>query len=141
MAIDANILNKLTFLYVEDDQLSVTFFEKFMKKRGFTYHIARDGIEGLEKFKEVSPDIIITDINMPRMDGIEMIGEIKKIKSDVPVVITSAFNEQEYTQQAKDFGIEHFLVKPFLFKELTDAIIASVESSQEEAKKKYSRKL
>lgn len=135
MAIDANILNKLTFLYVEDDQLSVTFFEKFMKKRGFTYHIARDGIEGLEKFKEVSPDIIITDINMPRMDGIEMIGEIKKIKSDVPVVITSAFNEQEYTQQAKDFGIEHFLVKPFLFKELTDAIIASVESSQEEAKK------
>ena len=131
MATDLELLQTLTFLYVEDDKLSVTFFEKFMKKRGFTYHIANDGEEGLALFKEVNPDIIITDINMPKMSGLEMIAEIRKIKRETPIVITSAFNEQKYIDQAKDFGIEHFLIKPFLFKELTESVVNSVKKAQE----------
>ena len=89
-------LKKYTILYVEDNkeiaEELVFFFEPFLHK----LYYAKDGREGLELFEEHKPDVIITDIQMPHMNGIQMIEKIRETGSDIPIVITTVFNENDY---------------------------------------------
>jgi DNA-binding response OmpR family regulator len=88
--------------------------------------VAHDGEEGLELFKKIVPDIVITDINMPKMSGLEMAKEIKAIDNSVPVIILSAFSETEKLLNAIDVGVVKYLIKPFDPDELLE-YIASLE--------------
>ena len=74
---------------------------------------AKDGLEGLESFKENAPDIIITDIMMPHMDGIEMVGKIREIDKDVIIIIISAYKKELY-EMIKLYDIKGYFLKPFL---------------------------
>ncbi len=105
--------SSLKLLYVEDDELareSVTFllsdfFESVI--------VGVDGQDGLEKFKNNDIDLIITDINMPKLDGIDMLQEIKKIdKNNTPMVILSAHIEPEYFIKSIKLNVKGYLIKP-----------------------------
>jgi len=103
----------LNILYVEDDKTLSEQYKTFFQRRCKELYIAYNGEEGLKLFKAHSPDIIITDIRMPRMDGLEMIKEIRNIDNEVPIIITSAFNEQEYLFKAINEGVTRYVLKPF----------------------------
>ena len=78
---------KLSVLLVEDDALSLFVYSEFIKKLVTDVYTASDGREGIKVFKKNKPDIIITDIIMPELDGLEMIREIKKSDSQVKVIM------------------------------------------------------
>ncbi|ECQ5064734.1 response regulator transcription factor [Campylobacter jejuni] len=105
-------------LVVEDEiktreSLINVLSERFSKVIG-----AQNGDEGLKKFKKFKPDLVITDIAMPIMDGLDMAREIKEISDDVPIVVLSAYSEKERLLRSIDIGIDKYLIKPVDIEEL-----------------------
>ncbi|EJF07029.1 PAS domain S-box/diguanylate cyclase (GGDEF) domain-containing protein [Thiovulum sp. ES] len=105
--------NNLVMLYVEDDEQLQNTYTRFFKRRVKDLHLANNGSVGLEKFKEIKPDIVVSDLRMPIMDGIEMIQNIRELNEDVTVIVTSAFNDSEYLSKAIELGVSRYLNKPF----------------------------
>ncbi len=104
--------HRLNLLYVEDDtdarNSTLSIFGEFFG------HIvtASNGAEGLEAFGNEAIDLIITDINMPQMNGLEMIRTIRQINPEIPILILSAHNESEYFMSSIKLGVEGYLLKP-----------------------------
>ena len=109
---------ELTLLLVEDEDgirgsMQEVFGGVFQKVIS-----ASNGDEGLKKFKKFSPDIVIADIMMPIMDGLEMSRQIKEFSKNTPVVILSAYSEKEKLLKAIDVGIDKYVIKPIDMDEL-----------------------
>lgn len=110
-------------LYVEDDQNIMGSFSKILTKLFGTVLTANNGEEGLETFKNNSDmDFIITDIKMPKMDGLEMTAAIKKINPDVPCILTTAHAEYDYFLKADEIGIYRYITKPLNINDLLKAL-------------------
>ena len=109
----------LHVLYVEDDINIRDNYTKLFSEFFASLDCADDGKEGLEKFKTKTYDIIITDINMPRMNGIEMIQNILATNPEQNIIVTSAHDESHYLLELIDLGIESFLIKPIDFSKMT----------------------
>ncbi len=124
----------INLLYVEDDPLSRKFILEIIKEFFPHTTIALDGADGLEKFKENEIDLIITDISMPKMNGFEMIEEIRKMDKDIPIVILSAYSEAEYFIKGIGYGVDGYLLKPFnleQFLAILNNVINSIQLRQE----------
>lgn len=106
------ILRNISVLYVEDDKDIQQQLSLFLKAKVGVLWTAFDGREGLESYRKNKPDIIITDIRMPVMGGLEMVKTIRGIDRDIPIIITTAFNEPEYLLKSTDLGINQFMLKP-----------------------------
>lgn len=94
---------------------------------------AMDGVSGLALIREKHPDIVLTDIRMPNMDGLAMIAAIKSEFPDTQVSILTAFRDFEYAQQAIRLGVSRYLLKPSKMDELTEAIremVSRVQASE-----------
>ena len=102
----------LSVLLVEDDRLSLFVYAEFIKSIVTEVFTAANGREGVKMFKEKKPDIIITDIMMPEMDGLEMIRKIKELDPHVKVIMISGHSEAEYFIRSIDLGVEGYLLKP-----------------------------
>ena len=105
-------LSQATLLYVEDDKVIRDILERRLAKHVKELYIAVDGQDGFEKFNQYKPDIILTDITMPRMNGIEMSKKIKEIDTQIPIVIMSAHSDTSYLLEAIKLGINGYLLKP-----------------------------
>ena len=79
---------------------------------------AKNGDEGLKKFKKYNPDLVITDILMPIVDGLDMAKSIKAMSKDTPIIVLSAYSEKERLLRAIDIGIDKYLIKPVDVEEL-----------------------
>ena len=122
------ILKDLKILYVEDEDDVREFTGKILKTVVKEAIIAQNGLEGLEQFKANQDiDLIVTDINMPKMNGFEMCTEIKKINNSIPVVITSAHNDPNFLKEAIDVGVNAYAMKPIDLYQLIDNMIMAVE--------------
>ena len=109
---------ELTLLLVEDE---ASIRESMQEVLGGVFQkviSASNGDEGLKKFKKFSPDIVIADIMMPIMDGLEMSRQIKEFSKNTPVVILSAYSEKEKLLKAIDVGIDKYVIKPIDMDEL-----------------------
>jgi len=106
-------LENLTILYVEDDPDTQRLIKKILSSSAKEVIVASDGEEGLARYQEHQPDIVLTDICMPKMDGLEMCQAIKAINPDQPIGIFTAFNEPEYLKKAADLDIGTYILKPF----------------------------
>ena len=115
-------LKELRVLLVEDEAKLALLLKSAIGDNFYSFHISPNGEEGLEMFKSLSPDIVITDIMMPRMDGLEMSKEIRDLNADVPIIILSAFSETDKFLNAIDVGVVKYLIKPFDPDELLDYI-------------------
>ncbi|WP_294966829.1 response regulator transcription factor [Sulfurimonas sp.] len=106
-------LKSLRVLLVEDEENIARLLKGAIGDSFHSFSIAKDGKEGLEMFTKISPDIVITDINMPRLSGLDMAGELKKLNPNVPVIILSAFSEREKLFGAIDVGVAKYFLKPY----------------------------
>ena len=115
-------LAKIKLLYVEDDEdISYVLADIFGDECKELY-VAKNGQEGLSMYKEHSPDIVLTDISMPIMNGIEMSKLIREENSTIPIIISSAFSDDEYIQAAKELGINHYILKPINLEKVLDIL-------------------
>lgn len=99
-------------LIVEDDNASRFFLESLLESNGYTFRSAANGIEGLNIFDEYKPDLVLTDIQMPIMDGLELLEAIRDKKSETIVIIITAFGTENYAIQALHLGANNYLKKP-----------------------------
>ena len=122
------ILSKTTILYAEDETDVREFTGRTLSSITKKVYLAKDGQEGLDIYKQHDDiDLIITDINMPRMNGLEMCAAIKKLNKDIPIVVTSAYNDPAFLKQAIDIGVCEYSSKPIDLYLLLDAVVKSVE--------------
>jgi DNA-binding response OmpR family regulator len=108
-----SLLKTLKILIVEDEIRLAQLLKEAIYNSFFSIVIAKDGNEGLKKFKTFKPDIIITDIMMPFCDGLEMTQKIKELDENIPIIVLSAHSEKEKLLKAIDLGISKYFIKPF----------------------------
>ncbi|ECO3418271.1 TPA: response regulator transcription factor [Campylobacter jejuni] len=109
---------ELIILVVEDEVKARESMINILSERFSKVIGAQNEDEGLKKFKKFKPDLVITDIAMPIMDGLDMAREIKEISDDVPIVVLSAYSEKERLLRSIDIGIDKYLIKPVDIEEL-----------------------
>ncbi|WP_323669324.1 response regulator transcription factor [Aliarcobacter butzleri] len=112
-------MKSLKVLIVEDETKLANLIKASIKELFFKVNIAKDGIEGLKKFQSFKPDIIISDITMPNLDGLEMCQKIRE-ESNIPIVILSAYSQKEKLLKAIDLGINKYFIKPFDIEEFLE---------------------
>ena len=109
-------LTSIKLLFVEDEHDLVKIISDTLSKLKANFKTAYNGQVALDMFKEENDfDLIVTDINMPVMNGLEFIEKVREIDKNINVIIMSAHTEPEYIQSAKDLGVENYLLKPFDF--------------------------
>lgn len=114
----------LSVLYCEDTALSRVKLARFLGPRVSQLHLADDGISGLELFEKHRPDLVISDISMPGMDGITMCRAIRKIDPTVRIMLVSVHEKAEYLHAAIDLCVDKYLKKPLDF----DLLLTGIES-------------
>ena len=111
-------LSKIRLLYVEDDKSIRDELAELLEGECLELLVVNDGEVGLAKFREFKPDMILTDISMPMMDGITMCKLIRKEDDEIPIIISSAFSNSEYLLEAIEIGIGDYLMKPIKLNKL-----------------------
>ncbi|WP_294955166.1 diguanylate cyclase [Sulfurovum sp.] len=106
-------MQQLTVLVVDDDKITTAILSHMLDKYADHVIIASNGEEGLSLFIEHRPDIVLTDINMPRMGGLEMVEQIRKLDEHVKIAIFTNFENRDILLQAIKFGVNQFFSKPF----------------------------
>lgn len=136
--------HNISLLFVEDNETIRFLYNRLLSSRVSEFYIGENGQEGLELYKKHKPDLIITDISMPIMDGLEMIGHIKKIDPDVKVIVMSAYSIKEYFLEAINHGVNGYLIKPVEAKKLfglIDDLASNILLTRELAEKEQKRKI
>lgn len=138
-------MNKLdiSVLFVEDEELLRAIYQRILDKMVSRLYLAENGKAGLEAYEQHKPDLVITDIMMPVMDGLEMVEKIREIDKTVKLVILSAYGEAEYFMEAIKVGVNHFLLKPVdtakltgLVEELSNSILLERKVKEQELQRK-----
>ena len=106
-------LARMKIVLVEDEPRLAQLLKEGIGDYFERFDIAYDGIEGLQRVRSEKPDVVITDITMPRMNGLELAGAIKKEFPSIPVVILSAYSDKEKLLGAIDMGVVKYFIKPF----------------------------
>ncbi|HEX5329668.1 response regulator transcription factor [Sulfuricurvum sp.] len=117
-----HFLKLKTALYAEDDEITRTQITKILKMLFNQVYVASDGEEALRLYEEKHPDIIITDIKMPRCDGLSLITKIRKYNYHIPVILMSSYAEQDMLLNAVNLSIDAYLFKPIQFEKFTLAL-------------------
>jgi diguanylate cyclase (GGDEF)-like protein len=115
-------LDDFSFLYVEDDATAQDMVKLILEDEVSKFYQAYDGVEGIEIYKEKKPDIILTDINMPNMNGLEMAKKIKEIDPKQAIIVISAQDNKNSLKEAIKIGIDDFVSKPLDIDELKIAM-------------------
>ncbi len=120
----------LRLLYVEDDPVARESIQMVLEEFFDNITVAVDGVDGFEKFQNSEIDLIITDINMPRMNGLEMIEKIREVDKDISILILSAYTESEYFVTGIKLGVDGYLLKPFDMEQFTSVLGNSISKIQ-----------
>jgi len=122
--------NNTRILIIEDDKYILNFISLSLKTQGYLFETASTGIEGLSLFNSNNPDIVLLDLGLPDMDGIEIIKTIR-MASDVPILVVSARGQEKDKIAALDEGADDYITKPFHMGEL----MARIRVAQRKLKK------
>ena len=123
-------LKQISLLYVEDDELTRDYLTLFLNRRLGMVHVAKDGREGLELFRKYRPQIVLTDIKMPQLNGLLMAEEIRELDKDVPIIVTSGFDDAKDAETMFEMGVSRFQMKPLDPAKLTDTIQACLAAGK-----------
>ena len=128
--------SNLTLLYVEDDKELREQFVRILKPKFKEIFEASDGLEALEQYQQHKPDMMLVDINLPEIDGLEVIERVREQDKETPIVILSAYSDQNKLLRAIKLGLSEYLIKPVPHKKLLALLdnMAMLYESQREDK-------
>ncbi|WP_207715632.1 response regulator transcription factor [Lacrimispora defluvii] len=106
------MINDISVLVIEDDKSIQNFIRITLKSKGYNSVFADDGLTGISYFYANNPDIILLDLGLPDIDGMEVLSQIRK-KSDIPIIVVSARGMEQEKVAALDEGADDYLTKPF----------------------------
>ena len=115
-------------LIVDDESDIREFARNFFKKRKIDVSVAAGGRQALELIAQEKPDLVLLDVRMEEMTGIEVLRELQKIKSPVKVIMVSGIEDEETVNEAKSLGVIGFIHKPFILEELEKIVLAQLSS-------------
>jgi len=126
-----------TILYVEDDYITRTNISTVLQKVCKKVLVAEDGLEAYEQYCTNQPDIIITDIRMPKMDGIELVKKIRQINTEVPIIVMSAYSDKENLLEAIELNVSDYIIKPVTREILKQSVEKSLKKIEQYYTKAY----
>jgi len=110
-------------LIVDDAAFMRMMIKDILTKNGYeVIGEAENGLRAIEKYRELIPDLVIMDITMPEVDGIQAVREIKKINSDAKIIMCSAMGQQAMVIESIQAGAKDFIVKPFQAERVVEAV-------------------
>ena len=120
---------RISILAVEDDKATREFLEVIINRKfpDVQIYFAENGNRGIELFKACTPEIVITDIIMPEMDGDEMSSTIKTIKSDIKLIVVTGYDSSSYHEKFNKIGVNAFITKPIEMAKLCAAVARCVD--------------
>ncbi len=116
----------LSILLLEDDKKLASEISLYLQKQNFQCQVVNDGLKSVELFKKSQFDLLILDISVPGMSGIDVCTKIRAIKNDVPILMLTALEEVNVKVKALESGADDYLVKPFHFEELSARVKALI---------------
>jgi len=126
MNIEKDNLKNLTLLYVEDEEMIRQNAVEYLSRICKQVLEAKNGLEALEVYKRHKPDIIISDIKMPKMNGLELAEQIRKVDKETPIIIATAHTETDYLLRAIELRLIKYIVKPITSVKLEEALSLSL---------------
>ena len=123
---------KIKILYVEDETIIRKQAVEYLSLIYEFVFEAKDGVEAIEVYKKCKPHIIISDIEMPKMNGLEMAKAIRKINKKIPIIIVTAHTQSKYLLEALDLQLIKYIVKPVTAEKLTEALTLAYEYIEED---------
>jgi two-component system alkaline phosphatase synthesis response regulator PhoP len=131
---DSDTVSKSTILIVDDERDILDLIEYNLKKEGFVVVTAEDGEEGIERARQVKPDLVLLDIMMPKMDGLEVIDMMRQDATlkDIPVIFLTARSDEKTEVKGLDRGADDFLTKPISTTKLVSRIKAVLRRYSED---------
>lgn len=116
-------LKSMTVLYVEDEDIARLSIGNFLRRQVGELLLAENGNEGLRLYQEHRPAVVITDLEMPVMNGMTMIRRIRELNHQIPIIITTGYDDEAHQCPEADLTI----LKPISFMELLQAVLDSIE--------------
>ena len=116
------IESKSTILVVDDSVTVRKVTSRFLERQGFNVAVAKDGIDAIEILQDMTPDMILLDIEMPRMDGFEVATQVRhnnRLKQ-IPIIMITSRTGEKHRERALEIGVNDYMGKPFQEKELLD---------------------
>lgn len=113
-------MEKKRLLLVDDEESIQLLYREEFEEEGYIVDSAYNGVEALEKFRTNPPDLVILDINMPGMNGIEVLRQMKEMRASLPIILSSAY--QEYKQDFGSWASEAYVVKSANMDELKSTV-------------------
>jgi DNA-binding response OmpR family regulator len=120
-----------TLLFVEDEAMIRKIAIAFLRPYFLKIYEAKDGLEALKLYENCTPDIVISDIEMPNMDGLSLCREIRKRNKKIPLIITTAYTPTEYLLEAITLNLVQYLIKPVQEEALYEALALSFQYIEE----------
>ncbi len=120
----------LKVLFVEDDSITRLEVAKFLENKVEKLTVAQNGQEGLRLYEQDPSDVVITDIRMPIMNGLDMVRAMKGFKKPKSIIVTTAYNETDLLIECIDVGVNKFLLKPLVLHKL-EAILRDIAKGEE----------
>lgn len=116
-------------LIIDDEKPTLSMFRLFLTALGYEVLTAENGLEGIELFKKESPPIVLTDIKMPGIDGLEVLKQIKNISPKTEVIVITGHGDVDLAKEAMDLNASGFIHKPIDRKSLEEALNKAIQKS------------
>ena len=124
-------MEKIKLLFVEDDTSFAYIVKGSLELTGiYQVQTAFNGKEGLNAYYSFNPDVIVSDIEMPEIDGMEMVSQIRKVNEAIPILLASGYTNAQYVLDGYKLNVDNFIKKPFLPEELNAHIQAVLKRSR-----------
>lgn len=126
-------LKNIKILYIDDEESVRKNATEYLSFYSDLVYEAVDGIDGYEKYLSLSPDIIITDIKMPRLNGLDMVKRIRKKDKDTKIIIATAFLDTKYLLEAISLGLVKYIIKPVTEETLLPSLKECIQTSDDKS--------
>jgi len=118
----------MRILIVDDERQITRVLRTSLQSHGYEVDVAQDGLEALRLFEQGSPDLVVTDLSMPNMDGVELTRALRKL-GDTPIIVLSVREQDVHKVMALDSGADDYVTKPFSMPELLARVRANLRKS------------
>ena len=125
---------EISILYVEDEEVTRSAVARMLKRRVLTVYEAENGLEGLDLYRQYRPDVVISDIRMPVLDGMEMSKAIKSLDKNSKIILTTAHSDASILINSIEVGIDKYIMKPLDMASLFSSVEKCAENIMLEKK-------